>query len=43
MHDMRLHRFEIEAVLKVVKLCADANAAQNPGIVGSKSESGIGL
>ena len=43
MHDVGLHRFEIEAVLEVVQLCSDANAAQNSGIVGSKSESGIGL
>lgn len=27
MHDMGLHRFKVEAVLEVVKLCADANAA----------------
>ena len=27
MHNMGLHRFKVEAVLEVVKLCADANAA----------------
>ena len=27
MHNVGLHRFKVEAVLEVVKLCADANAA----------------
>jgi hypothetical protein len=42
-HDVGLHRFKIHAILEVMKLCADANAAQNSGVIGSEQKVGVGL